>query len=190
MIISDETLRVRQEQDQIITPFVEDKITNIKVDNFHIDIPSYGTSHCGYDCRLASEFKIPNQEINSTLSITETDSEKWFTHLNNVDSYVIPPKGFVLSRTIEYFNIPKDIMGSFFCKSTLARVGLVLPPTVIEPGWCGHLVVEIFNASPFPIKIVSNVGIGQMVFFHLDQATSKPYEGKYHNQTGITCAKM
>ena len=86
--------------------------------------------------------------------------------------------------------MPTGIMGSLFCKSTLARLGINLPPTIIEPGWQGNLVVEIYNMSAFPITLNANHGIGQVVFFALDGKPDKTYdtERKYYAQTGVQLA--
>lgn len=176
----------------VITPFNKEKLsykTFQSANNVVKKIPTKGLSCCGYDCSLASEFKIADANKNKVLDITDPNSEKWF-RLFEQDSIVVPSRSFVLSRTIEYLKLPNNVMGSLYCKSTLARMGLILPPTIIEPGWEGNLVVEIFNCCPFPIRLHADMGIGQIVFYELDQDTSKPYDGKYQGQTGITCAKL
>lgn len=157
--------------------------------------PSKGLSHCGYDVSLQPKFRLSkrsNLNVNSdyvldTIHDKDETYNDWFDDIKS--SYVvIPPHGFVLGVTREYFNIPNNVVGSLFCKSTLARLGISLPPTIAEPGWSGELVVEIINNNDFPVRIHSGIGIGQMVFFYLDKKV-KGYKGKYQNQKGVTLAK-
>lgn len=169
--------------DSMITPFVEDKISQ---NDEGQSIPSFGLSHCGYDVRLASHWKIANHNIIDTLD-TLNPNHDFYIEVE-ADSIVIPPHGSVYARTVEYFRIPNNIMASPFCKSTLARQGITMPPTIVEPGWEGNLVLEIFNHNPFPARIHAGVGMAQMVFFELNNPTN-PYNGKYQGQTGITLAR-
>lgn len=80
---------------------------------------SYGVSSYGYDARVSNEFKIFTN-INSTII-----DPKNFSNNNFVDRVgdfvIIPPNGFVLARTLEYFRIPKDVLVICLGKSTLAR---------------------------------------------------------------------
>lgn len=185
MILSDSALIELNKRYDLISPFCEEKISK---SSENLDIPSKGLSCCGYDCTLAPEFKLA-KKTDKTLDILIKNTDDWFEHYENKKSIVIPSGGFVLGRTNEYFKIPNFLTASLYCKSTLARMGLFLPPTISEPGWEGHLVVEIVNLSPFPVEIHSDVGIGQMIFFQLSSPTKNTYDGKYQKQTGITCAK-
>lgn len=168
----------------MIEPFVESKIN---VDENKGPIPSYGLSHCGYDIRLAPKWKIADHNVTKVLDTLNPD-ESFYIEIE-ADSIVIPPHGSVYAHTEEYFRMPNNIMASPFCKSTLAREGITMPPTIVEPGWEGHLVLEIFNHNPFPARIYAGVGMAQMVFFQLTDETN-PYDGKYQAQQGITLAKM
>jgi dCTP deaminase len=87
-----------------------------------------------------------------------------------------------LASTIEHFHMPDDVLARVHDKSTWARRFLALQNTVIEPGWRGHLTLELSNHGLGPIKIVSGMPIAQIIFELLDEPTEKPYNGKYQDQ--------
>jgi hypothetical protein len=95
--------------------------------------------------------------------------------------------------------MPNDLLGVVHDKSTWARVFLLVQNTVIEPGWCGHLTLELTKSSFWrrprrnwvekwllwwwPVFWVhGGTGIAQVIFHRLDEATAQPYEGKYQEQ--------
>lgn len=92
------------------------------------------------------------------------------------------PGQFRLASTIERFNMPAELMGIVHDKSTLARRGLSVFNTVIEPGWRGILTLELKNQGGQPIVIPAGSPIAQVVFHLLDEPTDLPYEGKYQDQ--------
>lgn len=114
---------------------------------------SYGLSSCGYDVRIAESI---------TLGINS----------NN----------FFLASTIEHFNMPNDLVGRVCDKSTWARRGIAVQNTIIEPGWRGHLTLEISNNSKSIIFINAGMPIAQIMFELLDEPTEQPYQGKYQDQ--------
>ena len=77
------------------------------------------------------------------------------------DVCIIPPNSFVLTRTVEYFRIPKDVLVVCLGKSTYARCGLIVNVTPLEPGWEGHVTLELSNTTPLPAKVYANEGIAQ-----------------------------
>jgi dCTP deaminase len=95
---------------------------------------------------------------------------------------VIEPGGFVLASSAERFDIPDDILAEVKDKSTWARLGIAVQNTVIEPGWCGHLTLEISNHSGVEVRIDDGSPIAQIIFHQLAEATEAPYRGKYQNQ--------
>lgn len=89
---------------------------------------------------------------------------------------------FCLASSIERFHMPTNIMGRPCDKSTWARRGLVIQNTVVEPGWSGHLTLELTNHSLEDFYLVEGTPIAQIIFEFLDEATEQPYTGKYQNQ--------
>jgi len=88
---------------------------------------------------------------------------------------------FMLASTVEQFAIPDDVLAYVKDKSTWARRGIALQNTVIEPGWRGHLTLEITNHAGY-VHIPAGSPIAQIVFHRLERATDTPYAGKYQDQ--------
>ena len=99
------------------------------------------------------------------------------------EDIVLGKQGFRLASTIEYFSMPKDLIGTVRDKSTWARRGLAVQNTVIEPGWAGYLTLELTNHGLDELNIKQGTPIAQIIFELLDQPTDSPYEGKYQNQS-------
>lgn len=94
----------------------------------------------------------------------------------------LSPGEFVLASTIECFAMPTDVIGKVHDKSTLARRGLAVQNTVIEPGWRGFLTLELTNHSKEGIILFPTMPIAQIVFQRLEAPAEKPYSGKYQDQ--------
>jgi len=94
----------------------------------------------------------------------------------------IRPGRFTLASTFERFAMPNDLVARVCDKSTWARRGIAVQNTVIEPGWCGYLTLEITNHGREPIFINNGSPIAQILFELLDEPTCQPYAGKYQNQ--------
>jgi len=91
-------------------------------------------------------------------------------------------RGFMLASTLEQFDMPLDLMGVVHDKSTLARMGLTVQNTVIEPGWCGYLTLELTNHDIDSIWLDEGQPIAQVIFHVLSSPVEKGYSGKYQNQ--------
>lgn len=89
---------------------------------------------------------------------------------------------FRLAAANERFNLPSNVIGMVYDKSSWARVGLSLFNTVAEPGWYGHLTLELKNMTNQRLFIPQGVPIAQVVFTLLDEPTIIPYSGKYQGQ--------
>lgn len=94
----------------------------------------------------------------------------------------IMPQSMRLGSTVERFQMPDWIMARVCDKSTLARRGIQIFNTVIEPGWEGWLTLEIKNQTWLPIRLWAGQPIAQIIFETLDQPTNQPYSGKYQCQ--------
>jgi dCTP deaminase len=89
---------------------------------------------------------------------------------------------FALASTVERFSIPNDVLAQVCDKSTWARRGIAVQNTIIEPGWRGHLTIELTNHSDISIEIKAGDPIAQIIFFRLEEPTRLPYAGKYQDQ--------
>lgn len=163
---------------------------------------SYGLSHCGYDLRLGQDFV---QFVNPVLThgqIPVIDPKRFgdpdyetlvVKRWNQNYPVTIPPNSYILGRSLEYIRIPNWLCGDCTGKSTLARSGILINTTPIEPGWEGHLCIEIGNCTNLPAVIYPGEGICQLVFTKLDAKPEIDYAakgGKYQGQTGVTLSKV
>lgn len=102
------------------------------------------------------------------------------------DSVAVRAGMNTLACSIEHFNIPNDVLGTLCDKSSLARLGLQVQNTVLEPGWRGYLTLELTYAPKMALwgSLVLHAGqpIAQVIFHRLDEPTEQPYEGKYQDQ--------
>ena len=152
---------------------------------------SYGLSSFGYDARTADEFKIFTNIDNAMVDPKDFSSQSFVDR--KTDVCVIPPNSFVLSRTVEYFKIPDDVLVICLGKSTYARCGLIVNVTPLEPGWEGHVTLEISNTTPLPAKVYANEGVAQFLFFKGSAPCEISYAdkgGKYMGQTGVTLPRL
>jgi len=109
------------------------------------------------------------------------------------DVCVIPPNSFALSRTVEYFRVPRTTLTVCVGKSTYARCGIIVNVTPFEPEWEGYVTLEISNTTPLPAKIYANEGIAQVLFFEGDVECETSYadkKGKYQAQDGLTLPRL
>jgi dCTP deaminase len=152
---------------------------------------SYGLSSYGYDIRVADEFKVFTN-INSTVVDPKSFDARSFVDVK-AEVCIIPPNSFALSKTVEYFRIPRDVLTVCVGKSTYARCGLIVNVTPFEPEWEGFVTLEISNTTPLPAKVYANEGIAQVLFFQSDEACEVSYadkKGKYQRQGGLTLPKL
>jgi dCTP deaminase len=152
---------------------------------------SYGVSSYGYDMRVASEFRIFTNVLNSIVDPKNFDPKSFVEWEGPV--CVVPPNSFALARSVEYFRIPRDVMTICVGKSTYARCGLIVNVTPFEPEWEGFVTLEISNTTPLPARVSANEGIAQVLFFKGDEPPEISYKdkkGKYQGQQGVTLPKL
>lgn len=170
----------------MIEPFVPEKT---RVNRNGEKAISFGLSSMGYDIRVANKFKV----FDHHLAKYATTGQAVIVDPKNIadDAFVdvegefviIPPNSFALAHSVECFNIPTDILAVVLGKSTYARCGIICNVTPLEPGWRGHVTLEISNTTPLPAKIYANEGLCQVLFHRASEPCRTPYaDGKYQNQ--------
>ena len=109
------------------------------------------------------------------------------------EAFILHPGEFVLGSTLERVTLPDDLVARLEGKSSLGRLGLLIHSTAgfIDPGWDGHVTLELSNVANLPITIYPEMKIGQLSFMQLTEAAERPYgsEGigsKYQGQRGPT----
>ena len=93
------------------------------------------------------------------------------------EAFVIHPGEFVLGRTLEWVELPDDVVARIEGKSSLGRLGLIVHATAgfVDPGWRGTLTLEITNLTRVPIKLHADRRIAQLSFMALDAPAQRPY---------------
>lgn len=109
------------------------------------------------------------------------------------EPFVLHPGEFVLASTYEVLSLPDDIAARLEGKSSLGRLGLLTHSTAgwIDPGFSGHVTLELSNVATLPIKLWPGMKIGQMCLFRLTSAAEHPYGSavygsRYQDQRGPT----
>ena len=107
--------------------------------------------------------------------------------------FVLHPGEFVLGSTLERVRLPEDLVARLDGKSSLGRLGLLIHSTAgfIDPGWDGHVTLELSNVANLPIAIYPEMKIGQISFLQMTTPAEHPYGSgaagsKYQGQRGPT----
>ena len=156
---------------------------------------SFGVSSYGYDVRVGSRFKIFTNSCSGGIAVVDPKNftDDLFitvdTEETGSDFVIIPPNSFALAETVEWIDVPRDVLAICVGKSTYARCGIIVNVTPLEPEWRGRVTIEISNTTPLPARIYAGEGIAQMIFLKADRTCSVSYadkSGKYQDQTGLT----
>ena len=109
------------------------------------------------------------------------------------EPFILHPGEFVLGSTYEVVSLPDDVAARLEGKSSLGRLGLLTHSTAgfIDPGFSGHVTLELSNVATLPIKLWPGMKIGQLCFFRLSSPAENPYGSakygsRYQGQRGPT----
>ena len=109
------------------------------------------------------------------------------------EPFVLHPGEFVLGSTYEVVSLPDDLAGRLEGKSSLGRLGLLTHSTAgfIDPGFSGHVTLELANVANLPILLYPGMKIGQLCLFRLSSPAEHPYGSekygsRYQGQRGPT----
>ncbi|MGB3302172.1 dCTP deaminase [Gordonia sp. (in: high G+C Gram-positive bacteria)] len=149
------------------------------------------------DVRLDSLFRVFNN-----TKYTHIDPAKRQDELTTLvepaadEPFVLHPGEFVLGSTLEVCSLPDDLAGRLEGKSSLGRLGLLTHSTAgfIDPGFSGHITLELSNVANLPITLWPGMKIGQLCLFRLTSPAENPYGSaavgsKYQGQRGPTPSK-
>jgi dCTP deaminase len=111
------------------------------------------------------------------------------------EPFILHPGEFVLGQTLEWVEIPDDLLAHLDGKSSLGRVGLLIHSTAgyVDPGWKGTLTLELSNVANLPIALYFGMKIGQISFVRMSSPVDKPYGSpelgsKYQGQSEPTAS--
>jgi len=112
------------------------------------------------------------------------------------EHFVLHPGEFVLASTYEIITLPDDIAGRLEGKSSLGRLGLLTHSTAgfIDPGFSGHITLELSNVANLPVKLFPGMKIGQLCLIKLSSPAEHPYgsavyASRYQGQRGPTASR-
>jgi dCTP deaminase len=146
------------------------------------------------DLRLDRLFRVFRNHTASIIDVKQDMEE--LTELVQIDTegvFVLHPGEFVLGATLERIGMPDDLVSRIEGKSSLARLGLLIHSTAgfIDPGFDGHITLELANVATLPITLYPGMKIGQISFVQMTTPADKPYGSdgvgsKYQGQRGPT----
>jgi dCTP deaminase len=145
------------------------------------------------DVRVDRYFRVFRNSRYPYIDVKARQEE--LTELVEVDdeAFILHPGEFVLGSTLERVTLPDDLVARLEGKSSLGRLGLLIHSTAgfIDPGWDGHVTLELSNVANLPITIYAGMKIGQLSFVRLTEPAERPYGSagigsKYQGQRGPT----
>ncbi len=149
------------------------------------------------DVRLDRFFRLFDNHKYAFIDPAEQQDE--LTRLIEVDSaepFILHPGEFVLGSTYEFVTLPDDVAARLEGKSSLGRLGLLTHSTAgfVDPGFKGHVTLELSNVATLPIKLWPGMKIGQLCFFKLTSPSEHPYgsekySSRYQGQRGPTASR-
>jgi dCTP deaminase len=146
------------------------------------------------DVRVDRYFRVFHNARYAYIDVKKPQDD--LTELVEVDEetpFILHPGEFVLASTLERIRLPDDLVARLEGKSSLGRLGLLIHSTAgfIDPGWDGHVTLELSNVANLPITIYHGMKIGQLSFVQLSEPAETPYGSdelgsKYQGQQGPT----
>jgi dCTP deaminase len=178
MVLSDRTIRRLLAEGRIgIDPFedtlVQPSSVDVRVDRYF---------------RVFRNARYPYIDVKQPMDdLTE------LVEIADEEPFILHPGEFVLGSTLERVTLPDDLVARLEGKSSLGRLGLLIHSTAgfIDPGWDGHVTLELSNVANLPITIYFGMKIGQLSFVQMTEPAEAPYGStglgsKYKGQTGPT----
>ena len=140
----------------------------------------------GIDLRIGDEVAVllNNPTPLDPDRLRETDLREYYKVTKLDSSFVLQPYMKVLVSTLEYVKMPDDVAGLIELRSTFARLGLSIPPTVIDAGFEGQITLEVHGGA-FPVVLKRGARFAHVVFFRVE-GEPVPYRGRYQGQRGVT----
>jgi dCTP deaminase len=178
MVLSDRTIRRLLEEGRIgIEPYEEELLQPSSVD-VRVDRLFRVFRNSRYP------FIDVKQEMEELTELVEVEPD---------EAFILHPGEFVLGSTLERITLPDDLVARLEGKSSLGRLGLLIHSTAgfIDPGWDGHVTLELSNVANLPITLYYGMKIGQVSFVQMSEPAEHPYGtgelgSKYQGQMGPT----
>ncbi|KJK55432.1 MULTISPECIES: dCTP deaminase [Actinomycetes] len=178
MLLSDKDIRTEIDKGRVkIDPFdpamVQPSSIDVRLDRFFRVFENHRYPHID-----------PSEEQPDLTRLVEPEGD---------DAFILHPGEFVLASTYEVITLPDDVASRLEGKSSLGRLGLLTHSTAgfIDPGFSGHVTLELSNVATLPIKLYPGMKIGQLCLFRLSSPSEHPYGSqrygsRYQGQRGPT----
>jgi dCTP deaminase len=149
------------------------------------------------DVRVDRYFRVFRNNLYPFIDVkVEQEQLTEPVEISDEEPFILHPGEFVLGSTLERVKLPDDLVARLEGKSSLGRLGLLIHSTAgfIDPGWDGHVTLELSNVANLPITIYHGMKIGQLSFMELSEPASAPYGSstlgsKYQGQRGPTASR-
>jgi dCTP deaminase len=148
------------------------------------------------DLHLDRSFRVFRNNRYAFIDVRQPQPD--LTELLSVDDeepFILHPGEFVLGQTLEWVELPDDLVARLEGKSSLGRLGLLIHSTAgyVDPGWKGNLTLELSNVANLPIALYFGMRIGQISFFRMSSPVERPYGtrelgSKYQGQSQPTAS--
>jgi dCTP deaminase len=179
---------------------LSDRTISRLLDEGRIEIDPYDDAllqPSSVDVRVDRYFRVFRNNRYPYIDVKE--EQEGLTELLEIDDetpFVLHPGEFVLGSTLERIALPDDLVARLEGKSSLGRLGLLIHSTAgfIDPGWDGHVTLELSNVANLPITIYHGMKIGQISFMQMTEPAETPYGAssigsKYKGQQGPTASR-
>jgi len=183
MVLSDRTIREEIANGRLVVEPLEDGDIQPASVDMHID-------------RRLIIFRM-QPETNRIDVRTDSENSNEVVELEEGIPFYVEPGEFVLASTLEDITLPDDIVGRLEGKSSLARIGLLMHSTAgyVDPGWQGHLTMQLTNVSRFPVSLYYGMKIGQLSLLRLTTPAERLYGdkrlgSKYQGQVDPTASRF
>ncbi|MDH6138008.1 dCTP deaminase [Kitasatospora sp. MAA4] len=181
MLLSDKDIRTEIDKGRVvIDPFdptmVQPSSIDVRLDRFFRVFENHRYPHID-----------PSEEQPDLTRLVEPEGD---------EAFILHPGEFVLASTFEVISLPDDVASRLEGKSSLGRLGLLTHSTAgfIDPGFSGHVTLELSNVATLPIKLYPGMKIGQLCLFRLSSPSEHPYGSarygsRYQGQRGPTASR-
>jgi dCTP deaminase len=150
-----------------------------------------------FDVRIDRFFRLFDNHKYAFIDPAEQqDDLTRFIEVAPDEPFILHPGEFVLGSTYEFVKLPDNVAARLEGKSSLGRLGLVTHSTAgfVDPGFNGHVTLELSNMATLPIKLWPGMKIGQLCFFQLSSPSETPYGSdkylnRYQGQRGPTASR-
>jgi len=144
----------------------------------------------GIDLRLGPEYAVllHSKEVLDTRK-GEIKPDLYFDRRVASEIIEVSPNTIYLFSTLEYLEMPRNLIGLLGLRSTYARLGFTMPLTVVDAGFCGTLTIQV-RSGPFPIRLKVGERFFHMVVAKLSSEVEREYVGKYWGVRGLALPRL